>query len=113
MYNVSYNLYLCGVDMSQSGEKKSDWSDYILVNVVEEIVRKKTRELIKTIDMCQCEKCCLDACAIALNSLHQIYVTTHRGALLTQIDTVSVSYQAELICEIVKALMLVKNAPRH
>ncbi len=98
--------------MSSVSAKKSD-KDYVLVNIVEAVVREKTRELIKTMDMCCCEVCYLNACAIALNSLKQLYVTTYKGALLSKISTIGVGYQAVLICEIIKALMIVKASPRH
>ncbi len=62
-------------------------------------------------DMCCCEVCYLNACAIALNSLKQLYVTTYKGALLSKISTIGVGYQAVLICEIIKALMIVKASP--
>ena len=99
--------------MDNNPSVKSEWSEYILVNIIEEIVRDKTKKMMETMEMCTCEKCYLDACAIALNSLHQMYVTTHRGALLSQIDTVSVNYQAEMTVAIVKALKMVKQSPRH
>lgn len=91
--------------------KKDDQT--ILVNIAEAIVREKAKKLIKTIDMCQCETCCLNACAIVLNTLKPLYVTTKRGALLSQINTTNYTYQTDLTVEIVKALMLVKEKPRH
>lgn len=99
--------------MNSMPSDKGDRPEYVLVNIVESIVRQKTREHIQTMDMCCCEVCYLNACAIALNSLKQLYVTTHKGALLSRISTVSVGYQAVLTCEVIKALMIVKASPRH
>lgn len=88
-------------------------TDLILVNIVEAIVRDKTAKLMKTIDMCQCETCYLNACAIVLNTRDPLYVTTKRGALLSRIATINYAYQTDLTVEILKALMIVKNSPRH
>ena len=88
-------------------------NEFVLVNIVESVVRQKTRELIETMDMCVCDTCYLNACAIALNSLKQMYVTTQKGALLSKVSTISVGYQAVLTCEIIKALIIVKASPRH
>lgn len=87
--------------------------ELILVNVVESLVKAKTRELIKTMDMCKCDKCFMDACAITLNRLKPKYVTTTKGELLSQISTFSSNYQSELMVEVLKALVTVKNSPKH
>ncbi len=88
-------------------------NDLILINIVEALVRDKTAKLIKTIDMCQCETCYLNACAIVLNKLDPLYVTTNKGALLSRISTINYTYQTDLTVEILKALMIVKESPRH
>jgi len=86
---------------------------FILVNIVEEMVRQKVNELIKDIDMCKCEKCRLNACAIALNALPCHYVTTEKGALLAKITSTEVDYQTNVTIEVTKALMIVKGRPLH
>lgn len=93
-------------------EQKNN-QELILVNVVESLVRGKARELIKTMDMCKCDKCFMDVCAITLNRLKPKYVTTTRGELLSQISTFSSNYQSELMVEVLKALVAVKNSPKH
>lgn len=94
-------------------EKQNNNEELILVNVVESLVRAKTRELIKTMDMCKCDKCFMDVCAITLNRLKPMYVTTTKGELLSQISTFSSNYQSELMVEVLKALVAVKKSPRH
>lgn len=88
-------------------------TDFILVNIAETAVRRKTAELMKTLDMCQCEKCYLNACAIVLNAVKPLYVTTQKGALLSEIDTITLQYQTSLIFDIFKALKIVSKSPRH
>ncbi|MDP4108587.1 MAG: late competence development ComFB family protein [Bacillota bacterium] len=92
---------------------KSNENDFILVNIVEELVKKKVEEMIKTIDMCQCRKCVLNACAIALNSLNSRYVTTTRGALIAEIQNMNLDYQADVIVAVTNALRIVKDCPLH
>lgn len=86
---------------------------YILVNITEELVKKKVRQTMPTFDMCQCEKCYLDACAISLNNLKPQYVTTLKGTLLTKLSDTQFQYQTDLQIQVINALMAVKNSPRH
>jgi competence protein ComFB len=92
---------------------KSKEDDIQLMNVLEEIVKLKVDETIKSIDMCQCEHCRLDACAIALNVLPQKYVTTFKGSLFSKIDYLNADFQMEIQIEVFKALKAVKEHPRH
>jgi len=84
------------------------------VNITEQLVRKKVRELMKDLDMCQCEKCFLDACAIILNQrLDPHYVTTKKGELLTLLDATGYQYKTDLTVSVLQALQAVKDNPQH
>jgi len=85
----------------------------ILVNILEELVRSKVDSSIKAIDMCRCDKCRLNACAIALNALPARYVTTTKGALLALLATSNLEYQAQVQVQVIKALNVVKECPMH
>jgi len=85
----------------------------ILVNIVEELVRAKVDSAIKTIDMCGCDRCRLNACAIALNSLPARYVTTTKGTLLALLAANNLEYQTAVQVEVIKALNVVKECPMH
>lgn len=85
----------------------------ILVNIVEELVRAKVGRAINTIDMCQCKRCQLDACAIALNVLPSKYVTTTKGALLAQFSISDLEFQTAIDVEVLKALKVVRESPMH
>jgi competence protein ComFB len=87
--------------------------ELILENTVEKLVIQKVDDMIKDIDMCRCEKCRLNACAIALNALPPHYVTTTKGALLIGIQASDYGYQANVTVEVMKALMVVKDRPHH
>ncbi|NCB50424.1 MAG: competence protein ComFB [Clostridia bacterium] len=92
---------------------ENDSGEVILVNVMEEIVRQRVNELIKDFDMCDCQKCRLNVCAIALNHLPTHYVTTEKGALFSKLEEVGITCQTNITVEITKALMTVKKHPFH
>jgi competence protein ComFB len=92
---------------------KAEQSELLLVNIVEELVRQTVDYLISTMAMCDCNICRLNACAIALNALNPHYVTTTKGALLTRIPSEMKNYQAQILVEATKALMIVKENPLH
>jgi len=93
--------------------KESSQNSYVLVNITEHLVRKKVRELMADYDMCQCEKCYLDACAITLNQLDSHYVTTRKGELLTLLDATAYQYKTDLTVYVLQALKRVKESPQH
>lgn len=87
--------------------------NYVLVNITEELVRKKVKEMMKDFDMCQCDKCYLDVCAIILNDLKPHYVTTEIGMLLTELLATHYQYQTDLTVHVLEAMKQVKNSPHH
>jgi len=85
----------------------------LLVNIMEEFVKRKVKESIKTLGACNCETCCLNACALALNELKPNYVTTTKGALLSQITALQLENQTNILVVVTKAVMHVMKYPRH
>ncbi len=92
---------------------QSDKDEFILVNIVEDLVRTTVLHAMKEIDMCTCKKCQLNACAIALNSLPSKYVTTTKGTLLAEIGFMNSTFQFEVVVQVAKALKIVKECPLH
>ena len=88
-------------------------SSYLLVNTTEQVVRKKVRELMEQLDMCQCEKCFLDTCAMVLNQMSSHYVTTRKGELLTLLDANGFQYRTNLTVCVLQMLKRVKEQPKH
>ena len=93
--------------------KEYNNSSYVLVNITEQLVRKKVQDMMRDYDICQCEKCFLDACAITLNQLDQHYVTTKKGELLTLLEATGYQYKTDLTVYVLKALKRVKASPQH
>lgn len=92
---------------------ESLYSGVMLVNIFEEIVKEKVLELMDSFDMCKCETCILNACAIALNELKPKYVTTTKGALIAKFSVIKSEYQTAVDIEVIKALKKVKDSPLH
>jgi len=87
---------------------------YRLVNSCEDAVRLKVAELInKDPDMCKCEKCFLDVCAIVINGGFCHIVTTTEGELLANIPNIMNNSEADLFFAAFKAIEIVKNHPMH
>ncbi len=83
------------------------------LNINEELVKQNVLKIMEELGACQCETCFANACAIVLNELQPKYVTSEKGALLSQISNVTISSQATLTAEATKAVMKVMKNPRH
>lgn len=85
----------------------------ILLNIVEEFVKAQVKESIKEHDVCSCETCYLNACAIALNALQPKYVTTTKGTLMEEISAMQPNNYTNILVEVTKAVMKVDKFPHH
>ena len=99
--------------MSTEPEKAQKNMDYVAVNAYEELVRSNVLTMMNYMDMCTCQKCISDACALVLNQLIPQYVTTRKGELLTQLPEMSLSNHIDLTVKVVHALRMVKDSPQH
>jgi competence protein ComFB len=85
----------------------------ILYNSLEEIVRQKTKEIVAKLDMCQCEKCYLDICALVLNEMPAKYVTTVKGNLMAKLPVLAHKKEVEITTLITKIAKMVQANPMH
>jgi competence protein ComFB len=88
-------------------------AELVPVNINEEFVMQSVKKIMKELNACDCEVCFANACAIALNELQPKYVTSRKGALLTEITTSTVANQADITVEATKAVLKVMKNPRH
>lgn len=86
---------------------------YKLKNYMEELVIKKTDDLLKLMNICRCEKCRLDIVAIALNELPTRYVVSEKGELYTKLNELEQQFEIDVETAIVKAAVLVSRNPKH
>ena len=86
---------------------------YELNNIMEEYVKGEVRTAMKEIDMCQCDKCFNDVCAIVLNQVPPMYVTTPKGELLAKIGTMKRPQEIDMTLKVALACKMVNQRPLH
>lgn len=86
---------------------------YKLRNYMEELVAQKTDDILKSIDICKCEKCRLDVIALALNNLPAKYVVTEKGELYTKLNEFEQQFGINVDTAIIKAAASVSKSPKH
>jgi competence protein ComFB len=85
-----------------------------LVNYMEDIVRARMPEVLKSIpDVCKCPRCDLDRLAYALNNLPPKYVVTTKGKLYAKLNTLEGQFETDIIRIIMDAAIRVDQTPRH
>lgn len=82
-------------------------------NSMEELVFEKTKSIVSKMDMCQCEKCYYDVCALVLNQIQPKYVTTAKGNLMAKLPTMSHKKDAELTMLVTQCAKMVQGKPMH
>ena len=86
---------------------------YQLINAYDELVQAAVREAMAKNDMCQCERCYLDICAIVFNQGYTHFVNTREGQLLKKIPDMNLGNHVEMMVQVLHALRLVKDFPHH
>ena len=90
--------------------------EYALVNAYDDTVRTRVQELIRQTDMCQCEKCFLDVCAMVFNNrtfAFTFFVTTRKGELFAKVPEMNPVNLADLTVACITAIEKVKTKPNH
>lgn len=88
-------------------------SSYVVVNAYEELVKQNVLMMVEYMNMCSCNKCVSDACALVLNQMPPLYVTTRQGELFTKVHQAARDQHIDLTVKVVQALQMVKESPRH
>lgn len=84
-----------------------------LVNIMEDIVRNKLSEMLKSENCCKCDRCIEDMTALALNKLPSKYVSTHNGELFSKIDSMVRQNSVDLNIAVAEAISCVSQRPSH
>ncbi len=85
----------------------------MLVNLYEEVVRRRAAETAAQLGVCSCEECLEDICAIALNRLPSKYVSTRGGEVFSNFSINTTQGGAELTTALIMAAKKVNDNPRH
>ena len=89
-------------------------SQPVLKNYMEDIVLGLLDEVLKKFpDICTCENCRYDIAAITLNSLKPKYGVTRLGEVFSRAVSLEPQYRADVISAIAKAVIKVKDNPKH
>ncbi len=85
----------------------------MLVNLYEDIVRRRAVDVIQQLGACGCDECLDDVCALALNRLPSKYVSTRGGEVFSQFYINTPQGEAELTTALIIAVKTVSDSPRH
>lgn len=91
----------------------NDNSHYQIINANEELVKYNVRKFMDKTEMCRCEKCFLDVCAIVFNKGFAHFATTKEGELMAKIPDMNHANHAGLVVAITEAIELVRRSPQH
>ncbi len=91
-------------------EKRSIYSH---LNIVEDVVARKAKEIIEQLDICKCDRCYKDILSLALNQLPTYYVVVLKGTTFPKISTYEKQNSVHVIAAVTRACMVVKNNPNH
>ena len=85
-----------------------------LKNYMEDLVWEKIKVLApQKAGCCQCERCCYDVAAIALNAMPPRYFVTEMGKTYARITGLDQQFNADLTTAVVNAMNIVAAKPRH
>ena len=88
-------------------------SDFITVNIVEDIIKSKAPDFVRKFGACDCHRCVSDIIALALNELPSRYTVTYKGMLFSKISSYENQHVVDISQALTKACMLVSDSPRH
>lgn len=100
-------------DRSSTENNQAHSEEYGLINANEEIVRDSVRKMMAHTDMCKCDKCFYDACALVLNKMPPRYSTTRKGQLLSLLPNMEIITYAEIGVMAAQAIKMVSESPHH
>jgi competence protein ComFB len=83
-------------------------------NYIEKVVRDELKNMFeKDKTMCKCDNCYQDMMTLTMNNLPPMYVSSDIGHILTMYNLTRDQLRAQVMVELLKAVMTVKKNPRH
>ena len=80
---------------------------------MENLVEEALDDMKDHIEFCHCARCHDDIVALALNNLPPQYAVTSKGASMVKIKTLRYQYRTDIQKELIKAIDIVNENPRH
>lgn len=87
--------------------------DFVIVNVMERLVRQRAPEYIKQFHICGCRRCLADVTALSLTGLPAKYVVINRNAISPLMNFYTMKYAGRVTVEVTKACIAVQAEPHH
>ncbi len=98
---------------TDENDQKADETEFIYLNVCEELVRDKVHEYMDRFNECKCKRCVADTMALALTNLPPKYVVLNNKNEIPFISFYENKYRILLMTELTKACLTVNSNPRH
>lgn len=98
---------------ADKNDQKADETEFIYLNVCEELVRDKVHEYMDRFNECKCKRCVADTMALALTNLPPKYVVLNNKNEIPFISFYENKYRILLMTELTKACLTVNSNPRH
>ncbi len=87
--------------------------DYVILNIMEEIVKDKIIYFMKQFEVCTCDRCKSDTIALTLSGLPSKYRVVDKAAAAPLVSFYSNRLISQVTVEALKACTQVKDNPRH
>ncbi len=88
--------------------------DYHFVNVMEQLLlRQDIDDFLKQYNVCPCQRCVTDVCALTLTGLPSKYVVVNKDSVSPLLSYYESRYKIYMLTEMIKACNKVRESPRH
>lgn len=94
-------------------EKSEDIPEYAFVNVMEHVVSKKAKVYMEKFGNCMCPRCVADVKAYTLTHLPAKYVVIQSSGVFPLLNFYADKYSGQVLVELTKACIVVKENPHH
>ncbi len=99
--------------VAESVHETSPDTDFVTLNVMENIVNDKIIYFMRQFHVCTCSRCKADVIALTLNGLIPKYIVTMKTAVDPLLSYYTNRLISDVTVEATKACMIVKENPRH
>ncbi len=101
------------IPKSQLGER-FEQKDYHFVNVMELLLlRQDLDSYLEQYNVCKCDRCMADVCALVLTGLPAKYVVTSKDSVSPILGYYESKFKIYMLTELIKACNKVRESPRH
>ncbi len=88
--------------------------EYRFINVMELLLlRQNVQQLMEEHNVCTCERCMADVCALTLTGLPSKYVVTSKDSISPILSYYESRYKIPMLTEFMKSCSKVRERPRH